>query len=44
MIKSKPNALGVCDTLIFSNKSEAEQHLIALKLKFNGWDIKTKYI
>ena len=43
MVKSKPGALGVYDTLVFSDKSEAEQHLIALKLKFNGWDIKTKY-
>jgi len=43
MVKSKPGALGVYDTLVFSDKSEAEQHLIALKLKFNGWDIKTKH-
>lgn len=44
MVRSKPNAIGVYDTLIFNNKTEAEQHLLALKLKFNGWDIKTKYI
>jgi len=44
MVKSRPGILGVYDTLIFSDKLEAEQHLLALKLKFNGWDIKTRYI
>lgn len=44
MPKYKPNAYGVVDTLVFKNKLEAEQHLLILKLKFNDWDIKTKYI
>jgi hypothetical protein len=36
---SKENALGTLETFIFKNKSDAEQHLITLKLKFNGWYI-----
>lgn len=40
--KSNPNSKGTLETLIFKDKTEADNHVLTLKLKFVGWDIKIR--